>query len=44
MSVWLERKGGWKIDKTMVFSPLAHHNFIPLIWGENRGEKNNCSQ
>ena len=44
MSVWLERKGGWKIDKTMVFSPLAHHNYISLIWWENSGEKNTSNQ
>ena len=34
MGVWLERNGGWKIDKTQVFSPLVHHNFISLILGE----------
>ena len=44
MSVWLERMGGWKMVGAWLFSPLTHHNFISPIWGENRGERNNCNQ
>ena len=39
MGIWMERKGGWKIDEAQVFSPLIHQNYICPIWRENRGRK-----
>ena len=44
IGVWLEWKGRWKIGRTYLFSPIAYQNFISLIWGKNKKEKNNCIQ
>ena len=44
MGVWLEWKGRWKIGRTHLFSPISYQNFISLIWGKNKKEKNNCIQ
>ena len=39
MGLWMERKGGWKIDEAQVFSLLIHQNYICPTWRENRGRK-----
>ena len=41
---FFERSEGWKISWAQVFSSLTHQNSIFLIWVENKGEKNSCSQ
>ena len=41
---FFERSEGWKISWAQVFSSITHQNSIFLIWVENKGEKNSCSQ
>ena len=41
---FFERSEGRKISRAQVFSSLTHQNSIFLIWVENKGEKNSCSQ